>query len=153
MPLALSSMMTARILDLTAARSYLLPLFNDGHSTLADIASTAKARGDTQQTIAEAMGYALTDVQAMFSAAGIPGFAVGTNYVPRDMLAQIHKGEAIVPAAYNPAAGGSGNADLVAELRAVRAEVAALRAELAAERASSATISPPALNSAEASER
>lgn len=37
----------------------------------------------------------------------LPSFAVGTNYVPQDMIAQIHKGEAIVPAQYNPAAGGS----------------------------------------------
>jgi len=34
-------------------------------------------------------------------------FAVGTNYVPYDMTAQIHKGEAIVPAKYNPAANPS----------------------------------------------
>lgn len=39
---------------------------------------------------------------------GVPGFAVGTNYVQRDMLAQIHEGEAIVPKAFNPWAGGSG---------------------------------------------
>lgn len=36
-------------------------------------------------------------------------FAVGTNYVPYDMTAQIHEGEAIVPKAYNPAAGGGVN--------------------------------------------
>ena len=41
--------------------------------------------------------------------AGMMSFAVGTNYVPNDMIAQIHKGEAIVPAAYNPAAGGLGS--------------------------------------------
>jgi hypothetical protein len=63
----------------------------------------------------------------------ILGFAVGTNYVPRDMTARIHEGEAIVPKAYNPAAGArqSDNnaliAELVAETRALRAEVAALR--------------------------
>lgn len=38
---------------------------------------------------------------------GLPSFDVGTNYVPNNMIAQIHKGEAIIPAAYNPAASGS----------------------------------------------
>lgn len=35
--------------------------------------------------------------------AGIPGFAVGTNFVPQDMLAQVHQGERIIPAADNRA--------------------------------------------------
>ncbi|MEY2653779.1 MAG: hypothetical protein RLZZ524_807, partial [Pseudomonadota bacterium] len=39
--------------------------------------------------------------------------ATGTNYVPRDMLAYVHKGEAVVPAKYNPAAGGSAGATIV----------------------------------------
>lgn len=45
------------------------------------------------------------------SFAGVAGFslATGTNYVPYDgMPATLHKGEAVVPAKYNPAAGGSG---------------------------------------------
>lgn len=43
---------------------------------------------------------------------GMNSFAVGTNYVPNDQIAMIHKGEAIVPAAYNPAAGGTGGGNV-----------------------------------------
>lgn len=58
----------------------------------------------------------------------LPAFDVGTNYVPHDMIAQIHRGEAIVPAAYNPAAGGFGNnAELLVEIKAMRAELTALK--------------------------
>jgi tape measure domain-containing protein len=36
----------------------------------------------------------------------IPKLATGTNYVPQDMLAYLHEGEAVVPKKYNPAAAG-----------------------------------------------
>ena len=36
----------------------------------------------------------------------IPLLKTGTNYVPQDMLAFLHKGEAVTPKQYNPAAGG-----------------------------------------------
>lgn len=32
----------------------------------------------------------------------LPSFAVGTDYVPQDMIAQVHKGEQITPAPFNP---------------------------------------------------
>jgi len=37
----------------------------------------------------------------------MPTLATGTNFVPNDTLAMIHKGEAIIPARYNPYAGGT----------------------------------------------
>lgn len=38
----------------------------------------------------------------------IPQYAVGTPFVPSDQLAFLHKGEAVIPAKYNPYNGGSG---------------------------------------------
>ena len=66
----------------------------------------------------------------------LPSFAVGTNYLPADMIAQLHEGERIVPKADNLrleralAGDGGGNAELVAEVRALRAEVAGLKQPL-----------------------
>lgn len=37
----------------------------------------------------------------------LPSYDVGTDYVPKDMVAMIHQGEMIVPKAFNPNAGGS----------------------------------------------
>ena len=49
----------------------------------------------------------------------------------------IHEGEAIIPRAFNPSAGGAGNADMVAEIRALRKDLAALQASSEATAASS----------------
>ena len=56
----------------------------------------------------------------------VPQFAVGTNMVPRDMLAMVHKGEAIVPKAYNPAAGGGDMSEkILNQLKIMQAETQA----------------------------
>lgn len=41
-----------------------------------------------------------------FTVPQLPMLSVGTNYVPEDMLAMIHKGEAVVPKKFNPYASG-----------------------------------------------
>lgn len=48
-----------------------------------------------------------------FFAAELPSFAVGTPYVPRDMIAQLHRGERVVPAAQNAGSGASGHTVIV----------------------------------------
>lgn len=65
------------------------------------------------------------DVEKWAHAAGIRGFDVGINRVPRDMLALIHEDEAVIPAPFNPWAGGSlpggqGGADNRELIQAIR---------------------------------
>jgi len=119
----------AEVSKLSALNAFINATYDGSAESLLKI----KEAGGTQAQIARATGYLQTDIERLFAGAGIPAFAVGTNRVPRDMLAMVHKDEEIVPAPWNPAAGGraAGNAELVAEIRALRAEVATLRAETA----------------------
>lgn len=59
-----------------------------------------------------AQGYGLPDtgIGAPIYGGDLPSFAVGTDFVPRDMVAQLHQGEKVVPAAQN---NGSGLGSLV----------------------------------------
>lgn len=87
-----------------------LDLLDSIDAALKNLEATTKTG---EQIIADAVyngtASTLTGLRAVVAALKgdpIPAFAVGTNYVPRDMLAQIHEGEAIVPKAFNPWAGG-----------------------------------------------
>lgn len=75
------------------------------------------ARGDLEKTSLAAIagGQAPRRLHSCFNnpSAYTPQ-AAGTNYVPYDgFKASLHKGEAVVPAKYNPAAGGRASASMV----------------------------------------
>ena len=70
---------------------------------------------------AHADAYAIVSaLMGLGSGFALPGFAAGTNYIPQDMPVMVHKGEAIIPAAYNPSADGSAD-----EIRGLREELRA----------------------------
>lgn len=78
------------------------------------------------------MGYAPGTALQAAKDLGLPAFDVGINYVPRDMPAIIHEGEAVIPKGYNPAAGYTGAlqdlmASLLSETSAMRSEIKSMR--------------------------
>lgn len=74
-------------------------------------------------------------VNAWALANSLPAFELGTNLVPRDMVAQIHEGEAILPAPFNPERfgkalrGGGDTERLEALLEKVNTQLEALRSD------------------------
>ena len=59
----------------------------------------------------------------------VPSYDVGTNYVPNDQLAMVHKGEAIIPAKYNTSFTGNStdNSLLYRTIDNMNSEIASLR--------------------------
>jgi hypothetical protein len=99
-------------------------------STALEAATTLSARNAIEVTRMRAwLASSLTETLQTLGLQ-VPALNTGTNVVPQDMLAMLHKGEAVVPAPYNPAYGNSGREEvLVAEIRALRSELSELRAE------------------------
>jgi hypothetical protein len=87
----------------------------------ASLLELRRIQGQTAGTL-EATGAGLASQHALT----LPTFDVGTNFVPRDMLALVHQGEEIVPRAFNPAANGGsfggGDSETAAEVKALREE-------------------------------
>ncbi|WP_375577099.1 tape measure protein [Paracidovorax oryzae] len=100
----------------------------DGTGDLLGLLTAIKGAGGTLDDLSILSGYFYGDWIKAAASVGVPAFAVGTNYVPYDTPAIVHKGERIIPAADNRAlmaaidAGGQGTdgAALVAEVRALR---------------------------------
>lgn len=95
----------------------------------AGIYAEAAARGLDSGDVDALLGLPAGSAEEWARKAGLPVLRVGTNYVPADGLAYLHEGEAIVPKAYNPSAGGmQSNGKLESLVEALTAEVQRLQA-------------------------
>lgn len=99
-----------------------------------DNASSALSLKQMQLQIAASLEETLKSV-ATRGGFTVPSLAVGTTFVPGDTLAQLHKGEAVIPAAFNPFTAGSmagrDNTAMLEELRQLRADNRAQAGEIA----------------------
>lgn len=96
------------------------------------IAAKAKSLGQTQVDIARLMGKDPNDVRLWFELQGIPAFRKGANRLLQDTFAVVHKDEAIIPAPFNPWAGGRmpESAAGAQSSQALQSEVVELRSEV-----------------------
>jgi hypothetical protein len=116
-------------------------------AAVAQAARDALAAGATAQQLYATIqnsGYTLAQAEKILGATpgsladearkmGLPVFDIGTNYVPRNTLAMVHEGEAIVPKAFNPWANGAGagNGQRMEQLtRQLLERIAAMEAQL-----------------------
>lgn len=108
-------------------------------AAIVDAINTVLSQGASVQDVLNAgqanFGLNEEDIRTAARAAGIPGFAVGINRVPHDMLALIHEDEAVLPARFNPfnpnaprLGGNDSTAEQLQELRRTVEQLVALMA-------------------------
>lgn len=78
----------------------------DGTGDAAGLNQWIKDNNLSPKDLADLSGLYESDWEKWFKNSGLPSYDIGTNFVPRDTLAMVHRGEAIVPEAFNPWAGG-----------------------------------------------
>lgn len=105
-----------------------------GSGNWARIVDVALAEGIDSNTLDGLMDWAPGTALMEAARRGLPSFATGTNFVPDDMVANLHRGERVVPAADNAEflrvlQGGGDTAEMARELRALREEVAGMHAD------------------------
>lgn len=108
-------------------------LTTDAFATLFDYTKYIRLAANAGVTAAQPEGPVYQAPGQVF----LPGFAVGSNDIPHDMTARIHKGERIIPAADNRelmrrlSDPGAANDALVSEIKQLRSELRAAHQAMA----------------------
>ncbi|WP_312839847.1 phage tail length tape measure family protein [Delftia tsuruhatensis] len=97
----------------------------DGTGDLRGLLESIKASGGSLSDLSALSGLYESDWRKAAESVGIPAFEVGANRIPQTMFAMLHKDEAVVPAAFNPWAGGKsfGGGESSARLEALVAQL------------------------------
>jgi phage-related minor tail protein len=114
--------------ELKATANATIALAKTSETYAAGMAVVAKALSTGTPTATAISGNANATVFDAVSRVALTPYATGTNYVPHDGPAYLHQGEAVVPKAYNPAAGGGqSNARLESLVEGLTKEVQRLQ--------------------------
>lgn len=74
---------------------------------LAAIIAVIAGKGNELNKTMQSVGSSVGNMTSIVNGASIPSYDIGTNYVPQDTIAMVHKGEKIIPASQNkPGASG-----------------------------------------------
>jgi hypothetical protein len=114
--------------ELKTTANATIALAKTSETYAAGMAAVAKALSTGTPTATAISGNANATVFDAVSRLALTPYATGTNYVPKDGPAYLHQGEAVVPRAYNPAAGGGqSNARLESLVEGLTKEVQRLQ--------------------------
>lgn len=109
----------------------LSPIYHsyDGTGDLLGLFTAFDEAGGTLRNLSTLSGFFYNDWLRAAASVGYPAFDVGTDEIPHDMMAILHKGERVQPAKYNPALDNTPD-ESIEYLREIKENSTAMRGQM-----------------------